>query len=100
MNLADAANRYIDEKKPWLMAKDADQADAVQLVCTQGINMFRTLMVYLTPVVPTLADKARALLNEAAWGMGRCRDAAARQENQQVQAAIDAGGAGTGRQDD
>jgi methionyl-tRNA synthetase len=67
MTLADAANRYIDEKKPWVMIKDEAQASAVQLVCTQGLNMFRSLMVYLTPVVPSIADKARTLLNEPSW---------------------------------
>lgn len=67
MLLADQANRYIEEKKPWVMVKDENQADAVQLVCTQGINMFRTLMVYLAPVIPELADKTRNLLREESW---------------------------------
>jgi len=67
MALADQANRYIEEKKPWVMVKDERQADAVQLVCTQGLNMFRTLMVYLTPVIPELADKTRELLREDSW---------------------------------
>jgi len=67
MALADTANRYIEEKKPWVMVKDAAQADAVQLTCTQGLNMFRTLMVYLTPVVPALAEKARDLFQEDSW---------------------------------
>ena len=59
MALADDANRYIDEKKPWVMIKNDDQLDDVQLVCTQGLNMFRALMIYLTPVIPSLAAKAR-----------------------------------------
>ena len=60
MSLADTANRYIDAKKPWVMIKDEAQLDEVQAVCTQGLNMFRSLMVYLTPVIPVVADGARA----------------------------------------
>jgi methionyl-tRNA synthetase len=67
MALADKANRYIDEHKPWVMAKDEDRLPEVQLVCTQGINMFRSLMVYLSPVIPGVASGARAFLNEAKW---------------------------------
>jgi methionyl-tRNA synthetase len=67
MSLADKANRYIDEKKPWVMVKNADQAADVQAVCTQGLNMFRALMVYLMPVIPALAEKSRELFGEQAW---------------------------------
>ena len=67
MALADKANRYIDEHKPWVMAKDEDRLPDVQLVCTQGINMFRSLMVYLAPVIPGVADSSRAFLNESGW---------------------------------
>jgi methionyl-tRNA synthetase len=67
MSLADTANRYIDAKKPWVMIKDEAQLDEVQAVCTQGLNMFRSLMVYLTPVIPVVADGARAFLGEENW---------------------------------
>ena len=67
MRLTDEANRYIDEKKPWVMAKDEAQSADVQLVCTQGLNMFRSLMIYLRPVIPALADKARELFGEDDW---------------------------------
>ncbi|MDH3612126.1 MAG: methionine--tRNA ligase [Gammaproteobacteria bacterium] len=67
MSLADTANRYIDEKKPWVMIKHDERLDEVQAVCTQGLNMFRSLMIYLTPVIPTVADDARAFLGEAEW---------------------------------
>ena len=49
------------------MAKNEDQADEVQAVCTQGLNMFRSLMVYLTPVVPALAEKSRQFFDEDEW---------------------------------
>ena len=67
MALADKANRYIDEHKPWVMAKDEASLPDVQRVCTQGLNMFRSLMIYLSPVIPTVADDARAFLNEEDW---------------------------------
>ncbi len=67
MALADKANRYIDDNKPWIMIKDEDKLDAVQLVCTQGLNMFRSLMVYLTPVIPRVAEDARQFLGEDEW---------------------------------
>ncbi|MDH3336534.1 MAG: methionine--tRNA ligase [Gammaproteobacteria bacterium] len=67
MSLADTANRYIDDKKPWVMIKNEDQLDEVQAVCTQGLNMFRSLMIYLAPVIPAVAEDARAFLNEDSW---------------------------------
>jgi len=67
MALADQANRYIERKKPWVMVKDDAQADGVQAVCTQGLNMFRALMIYLTPVIPSLAKKTQELFNEEPW---------------------------------
>jgi methionyl-tRNA synthetase len=67
MALADKANRYIEHKKPWVMVKDESKADGVQAVCTQGLNMFRILMIYLTPVIPSLAAKTQELLNEEPW---------------------------------
>ncbi len=67
MTLADNANRYIDEYKPWLMIKDENQTEAVQAVCTQGLNMFRSLMIYLAPVIPSVAESARSFLNEERW---------------------------------
>lgn len=62
MALADHANRYIDEHKPWQMAKDEARRAAVQDVCTQGLNLFRILLVYLQPVLPRLVEEAEAFL--------------------------------------
>lgn len=67
MLLADSANRYIEEKKPWVMMKNTDQRDEVQKVCTQGINLFRILMIYLSPVIPQISDGVVELLNENKW---------------------------------
>ena len=62
MALADQANRYIDERKPWVLAKQPDSADDVQQVCTMGINLFRVLMIYLKPVLPVMSNNAEAFL--------------------------------------
>ena len=60
--LADRANQYIDEKKPWVMAKDEAQADQVQAVCSVGINLYCALATYLKPVLPVMAEKSEAFL--------------------------------------
>ncbi|MEL7297864.1 MAG: methionine--tRNA ligase, partial [Pseudomonadota bacterium] len=67
MRLADLANQFIDENKPWVMAKDEAQRAAVPGVCTQGLNCFRALAIYLAPVIPAIAEKAKTLFNEQAW---------------------------------
>jgi len=69
MALADRANLYIDQHKPWLAAKDPARAVEVQEICTQGLELFRLLMIYLKPIVPRLAAGAEAFLGvgEQQW---------------------------------
>ena len=69
MQLADRANLFIDQQKPWLMAKDPARAAEVQGVCSQGLNLFRLLALYLKPIVPKLAAGAERFLGlpEQAW---------------------------------
>ena len=62
MQLADQANQYIDEQKPWQRIKDPAQREQVQAICTQGLNLFRVLMIYLKPVVPGVVAKAEQFL--------------------------------------
>ena len=62
MALADRANQYIDQHKPWILAKEPGREAEVQAVCTQGINLFRALIVYLKPVLPRLASEAERFL--------------------------------------
>ena len=64
MSLADEANRYIDDEKPWQQIKCEDRQEHVQGVCTQGINLFRVLITYLAPVLPFTAQKAAAFLGQ------------------------------------
>jgi methionyl-tRNA synthetase len=63
MQCADKANEYIDEKKPWSLAKIEGTEQEVQDVCSVAINIFRQLMVYLAPVLPELTANAKAFLN-------------------------------------
>ena len=60
--LADRANQYIDDKKPWVMAKDEALEDEVQAVCSVGVNLFRVLATYLKPVLPAMVEKSEAFL--------------------------------------
>lgn len=63
MQCADKANEYIDEKKPWSLAKIEGTEQEVQDVCSVAINIFRQLMVYLAPVLPELTANAKEFLN-------------------------------------
>ncbi|MGO1395278.1 MAG: methionine--tRNA ligase [Halomonas sp.] len=63
MELADEANTYIADKEPWALAKQDGRDAEVLDICSVGINLFRQLMVYLAPVVPAMAEQARAFLN-------------------------------------
>ena len=65
MALADKANQYVNETEPWVIAKDPDQQARLHKVCTQGINMFRVLVYYLAPVVPEMAARSGAFLNDS-----------------------------------
>ncbi|MBB5862766.1 methionine--tRNA ligase [Xanthomonas sp. 3058] len=63
MALADEANKYIDDTKPWVIAKQ-DGADAqLQSVCTQGLNLFRILVAGLKPILPRTCAEAEAFLS-------------------------------------
>ncbi len=69
MALADRANRYIDEKKPWVLAKEDNKEQEVQDACSVGLNLFRALMTYLKPVLPQMAQEVESFLNagELSW---------------------------------
>lgn len=68
MRLADIANRYIDDKKPWVLAKSPEKQTETWEVCSLGLNLFRLLMTYLKPILPILAKKVEVFLNtELGW---------------------------------
>ncbi len=63
MTLADKANQYIDEMKPWALAKEEGNEQQVQAVYSMGINLFRLLAIYLKPVLPKTVEQAEKFLN-------------------------------------
>jgi methionyl-tRNA synthetase len=69
MALADRANRYIDEKAPWVVAKQAGRESELQAICTMGLNLFRLLIGWLKPILPGTAADSEAFLRIAplAW---------------------------------
>ena len=68
MALADRANVWINEHKPWELARDAGRRDELHAVVTQGINLFRVLMTYVTPVLPRMSAGAEDFLAaKLAW---------------------------------
>ncbi len=64
MALADRANQYVDEHKPWKMAREEGREAEVVAVCTQALNLFRVLTTWLSPVIPTIAENAGKFLND------------------------------------
>ncbi len=64
MELAASANQYIDAYKPWELRKDPSQSHRVQDVCSVTLNLFRQIVIYLSPVLPRLALQTGELLNE------------------------------------
>lgn len=64
MELADKANKYVDNKAPWKIAKDAARAEELRDVCTVALNLFRQLAIYLAPITPRLARQAGELLHD------------------------------------
>ena len=62
MALADEANKYIDDTKPWVIAKQEGADTELHAVCTQGLNLFRVLAAALAPVLPRTSAEASAFL--------------------------------------
>ncbi len=98
--IADEANNWIDERKPWEIARDEGRRDELQAVLTTGINLFRTLMVYLKPVLPRTAEKVEAFLAGRAAGVDGRRPAAARPSDPALRSAHHARRRGEDRADD
>jgi methionyl-tRNA synthetase len=65
MALTDKANGFVADKAPWVMAKQEGQDDALQMVCSDALEMFRLLTLYLKPVLPKLAKEIEQFLNIA-----------------------------------
>ena len=65
MFLADRVNQYVDEQKPWEIAKEPGQDGALQWFCTLYLELFRILTIYLKPVLPKMAEDVEAFLGVA-----------------------------------
>jgi methionyl-tRNA synthetase len=65
MLLADRVNEYVDQNKPWELAKLQGQDARLHEVCTVCIEAFRLLTIYLKPVLPALAGQVEAFLKVA-----------------------------------
>lgn len=65
MRLADLANGFVAEKAPWVLAKQERQDALLQEVCSDALEMFRLLTLYLKPVLPKLATEIEQFLNIA-----------------------------------
>ncbi len=65
MRLADIANQYVNDHKPWELARQDGQDAALHTVCTTALTQFRDLALYLKPVLPALAAQVEAFLRVA-----------------------------------
>ena len=63
MQLADLANQYVDQRKPWELAKDPGRAAELHTVCSTALALFRDLTLYLKPVLPDLAATVEQFLS-------------------------------------
>ncbi|HVZ35444.1 MAG TPA: methionine--tRNA ligase [Polyangiaceae bacterium] len=61
MKLADRANEYVDRMQPWKLAKQPERAQDLQDVCSVALNLYRQIVLYLSPVLPQLAEQSAAL---------------------------------------
>mgnify|MGYP002630534731 CR=1 FL=1 len=61
MELADQANPFVENSQPWVLRKDPEKQQELQDVCTIALNLFRQLVVYLSPVLPELTKKTNEL---------------------------------------
>jgi methionyl-tRNA synthetase len=72
MEFADKANVYVNDNKPWEIAKLEDTQEnraALHQVCTTALSLFRDLTVFLKPILPTLGGQVEQFLNiSLSWG--------------------------------
>jgi methionyl-tRNA synthetase len=64
MEIADITNQYVDENKPWILAKDPEKMAALHDVCSASLILFRQLTIMLSPVLPAIAAKVALFLND------------------------------------
>ncbi|CAN7625461.1 methionine--tRNA ligase [Duganella sp. LjRoot269] len=64
MEIADITNQYVDENKPWILAKDEAKLAELHDVCTTALILFRQLTILLSPVLPGVAANVAKFLND------------------------------------
>ncbi|MYM74269.1 methionine--tRNA ligase [Duganella sp. FT134W] len=64
MEIADITNQYVDENKPWILAKDETRLAELHDVCTTALILFRQLTLMLSPVLPGVAANVAKFLND------------------------------------
>ena len=69
MEIADVTNQFVDENKPWILAKDESKVAELHEVCTVALILFRQLTIMLSPVLPQVAARVSEFLNdkEVSW---------------------------------
>ena len=69
MEIADITNQYVDENKPWILAKDPEKNAELHDVCTTALILFRQLTILLSPVLPQVAARVAEFLGDQdlAW---------------------------------
>jgi methionyl-tRNA synthetase len=60
MECGNRANKYVEDAAPWTLKNEPEK---LQAVCTVGLNLFRQIAVYLSPILPQFAEQVGALLN-------------------------------------
>jgi methionyl-tRNA synthetase len=74
MHWADQANQFVDQVKPWELAKKPGSDAALQQACSDSIQIFRVLTIYLKPVMPALARQVEKFLKVPALGWADASD--------------------------
>ena len=101
MRAADLINQQIDQDKPWDLAKDASRKTELHVLCSDCVNAFRILTIYLAPVLPQTAARVAELLGleyPFAWAdlsrpiarIGRYKHLVTRVDAKQVAALVEA----------
>ncbi|MFC0133051.1 methionine--tRNA ligase [Massilia eurypsychrophila] len=67
MEIADITNQYVDENKPWILAKDPEKNAELHDVCTTALILFRQLTILLSPVLPQIAARVAEFLGDAEY---------------------------------
>lgn len=65
MKQTDAANGFVAEAAPWVVAKDDTKDAQLHQICSDALEMFRLLTIYLKPVLPKIAQEIESFLNIA-----------------------------------